>query len=156
MEPDVDKHEQDRENGPLNVLLHNLVEAESMQYHGISVPVDSREEFLVAKLDGIADFDLEVGHKFNLLVVPIAEFIIALVDRLTVFEELSVAVLEGTSEQEQWANVIDLDIVFTDIFVEHNLEICPNFRVFNSALESVIKLVLGNVLKIIWCQVEEV
>ena len=56
---------------------------------------------MVAKLDGITDFDLEVGHKFNLLVVPIAEFIIALVDRLTVFEELSVAVLEGTSEQEQ-------------------------------------------------------
>lgn len=120
------------------------------------MPVDSWEEFLVAKLDGITDFDLEVGHKFNLFVVPIAEFIKALVDRLTIFEELPVAVLEGTSEQEQGANVIDLDIVFTDIFVEHNLEICPNFRIFNSALKSVIKLVLGNVLKIIWCQVEEV
>ena len=76
-----------------------------MQYHGIGVPVDSWEEFLVAKLDGITDFDLEVGHKFNLFVVPIAEFIKALVDRLTIFEELPVAVLEGTSEQEQGANV---------------------------------------------------
>ena len=100
MEPDVNQHEKDREHRPLDVLLHDLVEAESMQHHRVGVSVNGREEFLVAKLDSIADFDLEVSHKFDLLVVPIAELVIALVDRLAILEELTVAVLKRTSEEE--------------------------------------------------------
>ena len=156
MEPDVNQHEKDREHRPLDVLLHDLVEAESMQHHRVGVSVNGREEFLVAKLDSIADFDLEVSHKFDLLVVPVAELVVALVDRLAILEELTVAVLERTSEEEQRTDVVHLYVVLADIFIEHDLEIGPDLRVLHSTLQSVIKLVLGNILKIIRCQIKEV
>ena len=96
--------------------------------------MNGREEFLVTKLDGIADFDLEVSHKFDLLVVPIAELVIALVDRLAILEELTVAVLKRTSEEEQRTDVVHLYVVLADIFIEHDLKIGPNLRVLHSTL----------------------
>ena len=100
MEPDINKHEKNGKYRPFNVILHYFVEAESVKHHGVSMSMNSREEFQVSKFDCIADFDLEVSHKLDLLIIPVTKLIESIVDRFSVFEILTISVLEWTSKQE--------------------------------------------------------
>ena len=62
--------------------------------------MNSWEMTLVSKLDCIADFDLEVSHKLDLLIIPVTELAVSIINWLSVFEELTISVLKWTSKQE--------------------------------------------------------
>ena len=62
--------------------------------------MNSWEMTLVSKLDCIADFDLEVSHKLDLLIIPVTELAISIINWFSVFEELTISVLKWTSKQE--------------------------------------------------------
>lgn len=59
MEPNVHDYEEDREDGPLDVCLDDLMESEVMEHHRIGVALDRGMEVLVAKFDHVTDLHLE-------------------------------------------------------------------------------------------------
>ena len=105
---------------------------------------------LVSKLDCVADFYLEVSHKLDLLIIPVTELAVSFINWFSIFEILTISVLKWTSKQEEGTNVVDFDIVLSNIFIEEHFEIGPNGWIFSCTLESVIKLVLSNIFQVIW------
>ena len=62
--------------------------------------MNSWEMALVSKLDCIADFDLEVSHKLDLLIIPVTELVVSFINWFSIFEILTISVLKWTSKQE--------------------------------------------------------
>ena len=49
--------------------------------------MNSWEMALVSKLDCIADFYLEVSHKLDLLIIPVTELAVSIINRFSIFEK---------------------------------------------------------------------
>ena len=107
------------------------------------------EMTLVSKLDCIADFDLEVSHKLDLLIIPVTEFAVSIINWFSIFEKLTIFVLKWTSKQEQGTNIVDFDIVLSNVLIEEHFKIGPNRWILSGTLESVIKLVLSNIFQVV-------